>query len=352
MKRPREEDCLAYIKSVQKTSKFNEFLQVMKEFKSLPTYDATNLVFVTARIKQNRKLTKSTKRVKAGEGDYHEDYKFSENIIRKEKFKNPDEYKKYLKCLYLYSKKIISEGELIDMVGDLLEYGGTSFPSTENKDEVQSDPQKDERETGFEASTSKRRKLDEPRVDRLSNCEVVNPSYQLSTERILTSGRTELGVAVLNDSWVSADSTPEGDSSDTCHFKKNVYEKNLFKFEDDRCERDRQFELVKGTIECVQELLRDIADNTIDAESICIKDHLKVLQLGCIKRLYGESWQGVEDALPKNAVPVLHDILTQLQKKMKEVTSRLSQQDTTSSSSKDDDTSTSTCPNLLAEPTT
>ncbi|RZC78169.1 hypothetical protein C5167_002428 [Papaver somniferum] len=456
MKRPRAEDCLSYIKSVQKTSKFNEFLQVMKEFKSLPTYEATNLVFAAARIKQvfhghpnlilrfnmiflpkryaievddyaeqNRvfkstkrvqaedsnkalllheaddyyhaiqvddcaeqnRVFKSTKRVEANKAlllhegdDYHEDYKFFENIIRKEKFRNPDEYKRYLKCLYLYSKKIISEGELIDMVGDLLQYDGTAFPSTANKDKVQSDPQKDERETDFEASTSKRRKLDEPMIGRLSNCEIVNPSYQLSTERILASGRTELGVAVLNDSWVSADSTPEGDSSDTCRFKKNVYEKNLFKFEDDRCERDRQFELVKGTIECVEELLREIVYNTIDAESICIKDHFKVLRLGCIKRLYGESWQGVEDALLKNAVPVLHDILTQLQKKMKEVTSRLSvtyrtkmkavylknfrksldyggnssgeQQDTTSSSSKDDDAATSNRPNLLAEPTT
>ncbi|KAI3944979.1 hypothetical protein MKW92_019548 [Papaver armeniacum] len=224
MKRPREEDCLAHIKSVQKTSKFNEFLQGMKEFKSLPTYDSTNLVFITARIKQvfhghsnliqgfnliflheryaievddytdqNRKLIKSTKRVKAGEGDYHEDYKFFENVIGKEKFRNPDEYKKYLKCLYLYNKKIISEGELIDMVGDFLQYDGTAFPSTANKDKVQSDPQKDEREIGFQASPSKRRKLDEPMIGRLSNCEIVNPSYQLSTERILTSGRTELG---------------------------------------------------------------------------------------------------------------------------------------------------------------
>ncbi|KAI3861444.1 hypothetical protein MKW98_000396 [Papaver atlanticum] len=377
MKRPREEDCAAYIKAVQKTSKFDEFLQVMKEFKSLPTYDSTNLEFVATRIKeilrghsklilgfnmiflpkeyaieddgadQNRVLLKSTRRVKANSNKaMYENYRFFAEV-RKDKFRNPDEYKKYLKCLYLYSKEIISRAELREMVRDLLKYGTL--------------PQKDERQTCFEAPASKRRKC-------LSKCEVDNPSYQLTTERILASGRTELGVAVLNDSWVSAETTLTG--GDTYHqFKKSVYEKNLFKCEDDRCERDRQFELVKGTIE------RD----TINMESILLEDHFKVLHLGCIKRLYGESWQDVVDALLKDAKSVLPGILIQLQKKLEEVTSRLSltykkkmdavysknfrksldygsssgqQQDTTSSSSKDDDASTSTCPNLLAEPTT
>ncbi|KAI3907607.1 hypothetical protein MKW98_016251 [Papaver atlanticum] len=412
MKRPREEDCLAYIKAVHKTPKYNEFLQVMKEFKSLPTYDTTNLEFVATRIKQifrghsnlilgfnilffpieeeeedgadqNRVLLKSTKRVQAAEsnkalslheeGDYyHEDYKFFEKIS-KEKFRNPDEYKKYLKCLYLYSIERISRAELQKIVRNLMKYG-PAFPSTANEGKVHQDPQKDEREADFEASASKRRKFEEPMVDRLLNCEIDNPSYQLSTERNLASGRTELGVAVLNDTMVSVESTPAGDAY---HFEKNVYEKNLFKCEDDRCERDRQFELVKGTVERVEELLQKIAADTIDPESIRLEDHFKVLHLGCIKRLYNESWQDVVDALRKDAKSVLPGILTQLQKKLKELTSRLSvtykkkmkavylknfrkslhygnfsgeQQDTTTSSSEDD--APTSCPNLLAEPTT
>ncbi|KAI3875336.1 hypothetical protein MKW92_030463 [Papaver armeniacum] len=410
MKRPREEDCLAYIKDVQKTPKYNEFLQVMKEFKSLPPYDTTNLEFVATRIKQifrghsnlilgfnilflpieedgadqNRVKLKYKKRVLQAaeskkalplheEGDYnHKDYKFFEEIS-KEKFRNPDEYKKYLKCLHLYSIERISRAELQKIVRDLLKYG-TVFSSTVNEGKVHQDPQKDEREADFEASASKRRKLEEPMIDRLLTCEIDNPSYQLSTERNLASGRTELGVAVLNDTLVSVESTPAGDAY---HFEKNVYEKNLFKCEDDSCERDRQFELVKGTVERVEELLQKIADNTINPESIRLEDHFKVLHLGCIKRLYGESWLGVVDALRKDAKSVLPGILTQLQKKLKETTSRLSitykkkmkavylknfrkslhygncsgeQQDTTSSSSEDD--APTSCPNLLAEPTT
>lgn len=53
MKTPREEDYFAYIKAVQKTPKYNEFLQVMKEYNSLPTYDTTNVEFVTTRIKES-----------------------------------------------------------------------------------------------------------------------------------------------------------------------------------------------------------------------------------------------------------------------------------------------------------
>ncbi|KAI3894166.1 hypothetical protein MKX03_003723 [Papaver bracteatum] len=409
MKRPREEDCLAYIKAVQKTPKYNEFLDVMKAYSSLPVNKTTNLEFVATKIRQvfhghsnlilgfnllflpieeedgadqNPVLLKSTKRVQAAESKkalplheqadyYHKDYKFFEEIS-KEKFRSPDEYKKYLKCLYLYSIERISRAELREIVGDLLRYG-TPFPSTVNEGKVHQDPQKDEREADCEAPASKRRKFEEPMIDRLFNCEIDNPSYQLSTERNLASGRTELGVAVLNDTLVAVESPPAGDAY---HFEKNVYEKNLFRCEDDRCERDRQFELVKGTVERVDELLQKIADNTINPESIRLEDHFKVLHLGCIKRLYGESWQGVVDALWKDAKSVLPGILTQLQKKLREATSRVSvtyrkkmnavylknfrkslhygnssgeQQDTTASSSEDD--APTSCPNHLAEPT-
>ncbi|KAI3914648.1 hypothetical protein MKW92_006721 [Papaver armeniacum] len=412
MKRPREEDYFAYIKAVQKTPKYNDFLQLMKEYNSSPTYDTTNVEFVTTRIKEifkdhsnlihgfnviflpeeyeieedDRVLSKSTKRVEAEDsnkmmslygGDYHRNYRFFEKVMTKERFTNPDDCKKYLKCLYLYSKKRISEGELKDLVGGLRQYGCVTFPRTANDDKVQQEPQKDEREIGSESPVSKRRKLEEHMIDRFMNCEKDNPSYQPSTERISASGRTKLGVAVLNDSWVSTESSTAG--GDTYRCKKNAYEKNLFRFEDDRCERDRQFELVKGTVEGVEQLLQKILENTTSPESIRFEDHFKVLQLGCIKRLYNGSWQDVVDALRKDAKSVLPGILTQLQEKLKEATSRLSvtfkkkmnavysknfrksleygnssgeQQEKTSSSSNDDGASTSACPNDLAEPTT
>ncbi|MCL7036782.1 hypothetical protein MKW94_017018 [Papaver nudicaule] len=406
MKRIREQDCYEYIKAVQKAEKYNEFLQIMKEYKSFPTHTATALDFVVAKIKQvfnghsdlirrfnelflpeqyaieeedgaadqNRVMKlKSTQRVQAaadhsGKVLLHKDYKFIEHI-RKEKFRDPDLYKKFLKCLYLYSKEIISRDDLENIVGDLLQYG-TVFPSTANKDTVhEEEPEKDERETSDEATASKRRKIEEPSMIDGMECEEENPSYQLSTDKTSASGRTELGIIVLNDSWVSTGKTP------TYQLKKNIYQQNLFRCEDDRCERDRQKELVTATTNLMEELIQKVGDKTVSEENLCLEDHFKALYLGCIKRLYAESWQSVVDELPKDAVAVLRGILARLQDKLQEVTGRLSgkykkkmravyaknfkkslnhgksscelQQDTTSSSDKDD--ASTSCPNILAK---
>ncbi|MCL7036321.1 hypothetical protein MKW94_020443 [Papaver nudicaule] len=407
MKRIREEDCYDYIKAVQQTGKYNEYLLVMKEFNSLP-YDMTALKFVTAKIKdvfrdhsnlilrfnilflpeqyaieqdgdgadQNQVLSlKSTQRVQAADSNkvlLHEDYKFLESI-RKEKFKNPDEYKRFLKCLYVFSEQKISRDDLGGIVNDLLQYGTAFVPGTASEDKVHEEPaEKDEREKSTEASTSKRRKIEEPAMfARLFSCSTENPSYEPSTERTLASGWTELGKQVLNDSWVPRE-TPDP----TYIPKKNIYQQNLFKFEDDRCERHRQKELVKGTVERMEKLLKKVADNEISLECIRLEDHFKVLHLGCIRRLYGESWQGVMDELSKNAVSVLQGILALLLRKLEEVTGRLSEcykdkmrviyaknlhkslnhgnsscehQDTTSSSDRDDASNSS--PKVLAEAT-
>ncbi|MCL7021746.1 hypothetical protein MKW94_010263 [Papaver nudicaule] len=418
MKRIRENDCYEYIKAVQKAEKYNEFLQVMKEYKSFPTHTATALDFVTTRIKQvfnghsdlirrfnelflpeeyaieeedgaagqNRVMKlKSTQRVQAadhhsgtrnlhsGKVSLHKDYKFIEHI-RKEKFRDPDLYKKFLKCLYLYSKEIISRDDLGNIVGDLLQYGTVFTSTTANKDTVhEEEPEKDEKgKSDDEVTASKRRKIEEPSMIDGMECEEENPSYQLSTDKTSASGRTELGVIVLNDSWVSIGKTP------TYQLKRNIYQQNLFRCEDDRCERDRQKELVTATTKLMEELLQKVEDKTISEENLRLEDHFKALYLGCIKRLYAESWQSVVDELSKNAVAVLRGVLARLQDKLQEVTGCLSgkyrkkmravyaknfkkslnhgksscelQQDTTSSSDKDDDASTS-CPNILAKAT-
>ncbi|MCL7025861.1 hypothetical protein MKW94_002710 [Papaver nudicaule] len=396
MKRIREEDCYAYIQAVQQAGKYNEYLQVMKEFKSWP-YVITALKFVTAKIKDvfrdhsnlilrfnilflpeqdadygaDQSLKSTQRAVQAADSNkvlLHEDYKFLENI-RKEKFKNPDEYKRFLKCLYVFSEDKISRDDLGGIVNDLLQYGTAFVPGTASENKVQGEP---EREKSSEASTSKRRKIEEPAMfARLFSCTTENPSYEPSKRRTLASGWTELGKQVLNDSWVPRE-TPDP----TYIPKKNIYQQNLFKFEDDRCERDRHKELVKGTVKRMEKLLKKVADKEISLECIRLEDHFTVLHLGCIKRLYGKIWPGVVDELSKNAVSVMQGILTLLQEKLTEVTGRLSesykdkmravyaknfeksldhgnssyeQQDTTSSSDKED--ASNSCPKVLAEAT-
>ncbi|MCL7025229.1 hypothetical protein MKW94_006890 [Papaver nudicaule] len=371
----------------------------MKEFNSLP-YDMTALKFVTAKIKDvfrdhsnlilrfntlflpeqdadygaDQSLKSTQRAVQAADSNkmlLHEDYKFIQKI-RKENFKNPDEYKRFLKCLYVFSEQKISRDDLGGIVNDLLQYGTAFVPGTASEDKVHEVPQKDEREMSSEASTSKRRKIEEPAMfARLFSCSKKNPSYEPSKEKTSASGWTELGKLVLNDSWVTRE-TPDP----TYIPKKNIYQQNLFKFEDDRCERDRQKELLKGTIERMEKVLRDIANNKISLDCIRLEDHFTVLRLGCIKRLYGKTWPCVVDELSKNAVSALQGILTLLQEKLREATDRLSesckdkmravyaknfnkslvhgnssceQQDTSSSSDRED--ASNSCPKVLAEAT-
>ncbi|MCL7036076.1 hypothetical protein MKW94_021616 [Papaver nudicaule] len=424
----------AFLQAVQQTDKCDGFVQVMKEYLSLQERDTSTFLFVAARIKDvfrgHSKLildfnnflpqayeitlgqaveedddeqTESDKAIDSDKGsgdeqtlasadefndeaadsdevlqhgdeqalarvdelkvaadsgrvlhygEYHLKSDLFETII-KEKSRDLVKYQQLLKCLHLYSKEIIRSDELVYLVNDLL--------SDQN-------PKKNKRETGFEASTSKRRKYDH------------NPSYERSTEITLASGRTRLGKALLNDSWVLKSTKPTGDKY---RFKNNIYQDNLFECEDERCEFDRQFNLVKGTIKCVKDLKRDIKRNIVNPRSMRIKDHLNVLQVGCIRRLcskhcrtrkslLGGSDKGLVEAICKNGIPVLDLILTELEKqqdkveaqishcsdKMKEVYSKnlkksldygnssLEQQDTTIPSTKDD---ASTCPDLLLE---
>ncbi|KAI3959340.1 hypothetical protein MKW98_018930 [Papaver atlanticum] len=330
----------AYLRAVQKTDKFHEFRQIMEEFLSLQEHDTSTLPYVAERIKDvfrgdpklilgfndflprryeiNLTVEEDSDEMTPDRveefneasdsdrvlhhGEYHPEFELFE-LVKKEKSGNPDEYQQYLKCFHLFSNKIISRKELLAIVIGLLEQ----------------DHKKNQREIGFEASASKKRKHD-------------NPNYKLSTETALASGRTKLGKAVLNDTWVS-ESTSIGDKYD---FKKNVYQENLFTCEDQRCEYDRKFHLVKGTTKCVQRLKRKIEENKVNPNSIRIEDHFKVLQLrkirrvwsksetGRVKRLCSKSNKDLVDEIRKNAIPVLNRILTLLEEKKVRAQTRIS----------------------------
>ncbi|KAI3849283.1 hypothetical protein MKX03_001682 [Papaver bracteatum] len=381
----------AYLRAVQKTDKCHEFRQIMEEFLSLQEHDTATLPYVASRIKdvfrgdselilgfndflprryeinltvegdgdemtldmveEFNEASDSDKELHP-HGEYHPEFELFE-LVKKAKSGNPDEYQQYLKCFHLFSNKIISRNELLAIVIGLLKQ----------------DHKKNEREIGFEASSaSRKRKYD-------------NPSYKLSTETALASGWTKLGKAVLNDSWVS-ESTSIGYKYD---FKRNVYQENLFECEDERCEYDRKFHLVKRTIKCVQRLKRKIEENKVDPKNIRLEDHFKVLQLRCIRRSWSKSETGrvrrskskkdLVDEIRKNAIPVLNRILTLLEEKkvraqtrisnllekMREIYSKnhkkalyfgnssLEQQDETSPSGKCD--ASTSCPNLNPEAT-
>ncbi|KAI3945099.1 hypothetical protein MKW92_007679 [Papaver armeniacum] len=385
---PRREYCVEYVKDVQQTPKlYNEFLQLIEKFKDLPRLDANTVEFhlkytvLSERIKQIFKrhselLSKfkpflpdgyeDTVAVDQADGHdddeaavLHQEYSFVENV--KASLRSPDEYKQFLKCLYVYSKERISKDELQALTGFTYDIRRrTTTKSTENRSNNNGDCEKGERDKrpGFEASTSKRRKLiEEPKsmVARLLDSKDVNPSYKRSTRKknqicLFASGiSTDPG-----DDQVPHYEPKKNTETSSEYFKHSIYEENLFKCEDERVERD----ILSSTIERAEELLAKIDDNCSH------EDHFSVPQLGCIKRLFGKLGQDVMESFGDNAILVLPLISTRLHQKLHEVsvslrnsenelklvssgTSSFELQNTTSSSNKDD--AYTSWPNPLAE---
>ncbi|PKU86623.1 paired amphipathic helix protein Sin3-like 4 isoform X1 [Dendrobium catenatum] len=307
---------------------------------------------------------------------YTQEFNFCEKI--KEKLQ-PDTYQEFLKCLHIYSKEIITRTELTNLVSDILgKYpdlmdGFIEFlahcenidgflTGVFNKkplwnevnaarpvkiDDRDRDREKEDRDRDRERD-KERERIDRvsPYVSKeatnsklssfsnkekynlykpiseldLSNCQRCTPSYRLLPKNYpmpAASHRTELGVSVLNDVWVSVTSGSEDYSFK--HMRKNQYEESLFRCEDDRFELDMLLESVNATAKRVEELLEKIQDNTIKPESpFRIEDHFSSLNLRCIERLYGDHGLDVMDVLRKNASLALPIILTRLKQKQDE----------------------------------
>ncbi|XP_072965914.1 paired amphipathic helix protein Sin3-like 4 [Typha angustifolia] len=305
---------------------------------------------------------------------YTQEFNFCEKV--KEKL-HPDTYQEFLKCLHIYSQEIITRTELKNLVSDILEKyqdlmdGFNEFLAhCENIDgflagvfnkrhiarpvkledrERDREHERDEREREHERERDKERE----RVDKgapfnskegtshkapllsrnekynlckpiseldLSNCQRCTPSYRLLPKTYPmppASHRTELGVSVLNDVWVSVTSGSEDYSFK--HMRKNQYEESLFRCEDDRFELDMLLESVNVTTKRVEELIEKMQDNSVKPESpIRVEDHFTSLNLRCIERLYGDHGLDVMDVLRKNASLALPVILTRLKQKQEE----------------------------------
>ncbi|KAG2262189.1 hypothetical protein Bca52824_069268 [Brassica carinata] len=140
---------------------------------------------------------------------------------------------------------------------------------------------------------------------------IIWPRYPIPT----SSYRNSLGEKVLNDHWVSVTSGSEDYSFK--HMRKNQYEESLFRCEDDRFELDMLLESVNAAIKRVETLLEKINSNKISTP-ICIKEHLSVLNLRCIERLYGDNGLDVIELLRENSHVALPVILTRLKQKQEE----------------------------------
>uniref|UniRef100_A0A452XHU3 Histone deacetylase interacting domain-containing protein n=1 Tax=Aegilops tauschii subsp. strangulata TaxID=200361 RepID=A0A452XHU3_AEGTS len=304
---------------------------------------------------------------------YTQEFLFCEKV--KEKLE-PEAYQEFLKCLHIYSQEIITRSELKNLVHDILQRypelmtGFSEFlehcenidgfldgvinkrqtsrtvkalekerdkgRAGEDRERDAEKPSEKERErldkvsalnskeaTIHKATTfsAKEKYLCKPISELdLSNCQRCTPSYRLLPKNYpvpASSCRTDLGISVLNDHWVSVTSGSEDYSFK--HMRKNQYEESLFRCEDDRFELDMLLESVNVAIKRVEELIEKMQENSIKPDSpIRIDEHLTSLNLRCIERLYGDHGLDVMDVLRKNASVALPVILTRLKQKQEE----------------------------------
>ncbi|KAI3876052.1 hypothetical protein MKW92_023247 [Papaver armeniacum] len=308
--------CVDYVRDVQETGKYNEFLQLIEKFKDLRRLDTDTVEFhlkytvLSERIKQIFKrhsellpkfkpflpdgyeVTVAVDQADGHDDDeaelLHQEYSFFEKA--KTSLRSPNEYKQFLK---------ISKDEFHALTGFTYtqneEVLRRTTKSTGNKS---GDCDKDER-----AKLPKRRRLvEEPKslIAGLSEFVGENPSYKRSTRK---NNQVDLASIVSNDlgddgGEVHYEPKKKPTETSSEYFEHSIYQANLFKF----------------TIERAEELLAKIDDN---CSLIHIEDHFSVPHLGCIKRLFGKLGQNV---MQKLLLPL---ITTRLHQKLQEVSTSL-----------------------------
>ncbi|KAL5541228.1 hypothetical protein UlMin_042701 [Ulmus minor] len=153
----------------------------------------------------------------------------------------------------------------------------------------------------------------------LSQCERSSPSYNLLPKNYQSpraSGRTELDAQVLNEVCKQ-----RSFSYSSKHIHKNIYEKRLFQYEDDRFELDMLWESLKSATARAEKLLEEMKDNKFNMERtpIRIEDHFSVVNMRCIERLYGKHGLVMMDAFRENVHVALPVILARLKQKQDEL---------------------------------
>ena len=154
-----------------------------------------------------------------------------------------------------------------------------------------------------------------------STCKRLGPSYRLLPDEFVhppSSGRTQFCNEVLNDIWVSL---PTG-SEEGANFKssrKNTYEENLFKCEDDRYELDMIIEQNFSTLTFLNDLAIRMSNfSNEELTNFSIEEILDVLHLRAIERIYGDKGKEILSSMYENPAVAVPLVIKRLQQKDEE----------------------------------
>lgn len=248
----------------------------------------------------------------------------------KNRLRNRETYQEFLKCLNLFSQEIINRNELQSLVYDILgrypdlmhgfneflgrcESMGKAPVPGDDSTTRKAQAKLDARDLKAAAQRDKAMSMRPVAELDLSNCERCGPSYRMlpkGYQRLACSGRTPEIQLLLNDDWVSISSGTE-DANSFKNMRKNQYEDNMFRCEDDRFELDMMLET---NASCLEEMGKINANvSALPAEErqqmrLEEKNGLSPVHFRCIERIYGDHGGDMVDLLRKNpgvAVPVV-----------------------------------------------
>ncbi|EEA04881.1 transcriptional regulatory protein SIN3, putative [Cryptosporidium muris RN66] len=136
----------------------------------------------------------------------------------------------------------------------------------------------------------------------------------------ICTGRIDSDRQNLNDNWVSI---PQGSEDFSFkHMRKNVYEENLFKCEDERFELDMVIENNRSTIHILEPIAEQISKLSIEEKKrFKLKNPpFSIIHLKAISRIYGDNGSEILELLKRSPYSCIPVILNRLKQKDEEWT--------------------------------
>ncbi|KAI9298185.1 hypothetical protein K502DRAFT_311916 [Neoconidiobolus thromboides FSU 785] len=226
-------------------------------------------------------------------------------------------YHEFLKVLSLYSQGIIDLDTLVETVENFIGNSGSLFSWFKNFIGYQPKP---------DANTSPG--IPKPRLD-LSLFKACGPSYRQlpkSETTLKCSGRDDLCNEVLNDDYASHPTWASEETVFVAH-KKNSYEENLHKSEEDRFELDFNMETNAHTIDLLEPIAKQIPKMSPEAAAAFklppgLGGNSQTIYRRAIRKIYDSEADVVLDLLhdsPGTAVPIILKRLKQKDLEWREV---------------------------------
>ena len=248
----------------------------------------------------------------------------------------PRLFHEFIKCLSLYSQEIIGRTELLSLADELFGHRPLLTEAFRAFLEAAAPTKKGKRVAdgtwmhahgGVEAALSilegrappaavappadglwRHKSLSEAAAESTERCDTSYKRVQQEYQAIPCSGRGPLEKRVLNDTWVSVPTGSEEGSFK--HLRRNQYEDNLFRCEDDRYELDMVIETNAATIEKLEPLAQVIGSMSDEdkGKHVLAEHALSAVHFRAIERVYGA--QGADVVMhvklnPSVAVPVV-----------------------------------------------